>query len=94
MVYSIKEAISLIDSEEEVFILGGAKIYEQFLPYVNKMYLTIVHKEYNADTFFPEFNWLEWNVTEKEEIKDDIKAGVDYTFITLERKQSGFFVDL
>ena len=59
---------SIIDkyqnSEEEIFICGGASIYKQFLPYANKLYLTEIDaSDEEADTFFPEFDKSEWNRT-------------------------------
>ena len=45
------------DTDEEIFVIGGGKIYAEFLPYVSRMYLTEVFKEDpEADTFFPEFD--------------------------------------
>lgn len=56
------------DSEEEIFICGGASIYKQFLPYASKLYLTEIDAICNdADTFFPEFNKDEWTKTFLEE---------------------------
>jgi len=56
------------DSEEEIFICGGASIYKQFLPYASKLYLTEIDAICNdADTFFPEFNKDEWSKTFLEE---------------------------
>ena len=52
------------DSEEEIFICGGASIYKQFLPYANKLYLTEIEaSDDEADTFFPEFDKTEWKRT-------------------------------
>lgn len=71
--------------EEECFIIGGASIYEQALPFTDKLYLTIVEKEPEAaDTFFPEINPAEWEVTEKEMRNEN---GLPFTFLTLYRKQ-------
>lgn len=56
------------DSEEEIFICGGASIYKQFLPYASKLYLTEIDAICNdADTFFPEFKKDEWTKTFLEE---------------------------
>ena len=56
------------DSEEEIFICGGASIYRQFFPYASKLYLTEIDAICNdADTFFPEFNKDEWTKTFLEE---------------------------
>lgn len=71
--------------EDESFIIGGASIYEQALPFADKLYLTIVEKEpEHADTFFPEINPAEWEVTEKEMRNEN---GLPFTFLTLYRKQ-------
>ena len=52
------------NSEEEIFICGGASIYKQFLPYANKLYLTEIEaSDSEADTFFPEFDKNEWKKT-------------------------------
>lgn len=70
--------------EDECFIIGGASIYEQALPFADKLYLTIVEKEpEHADTFFPEINPAEWEVTEKEMRNEN---GLPFTFLTLYRR--------
>ena len=80
-----KEAIGSKEASDECFIIGGASIYEQALPYADKLYLTIVEKEpEHADTFFPEINPAEWEVTEKEMRNEN---GLPFTFLTLYRKQ-------
>lgn len=48
----------------EVFVIGGASIYKQFLPYANKLYLTELNDEYEGDTYFPEWNREEFKLTE------------------------------
>lgn len=81
-----KEAVGSKEAaEDECFIIGGASIYEQALPFADKLYLTIVEKEpEHADTFFPEINPAEWEVTEKEMRNEN---GLPFTFLTLYRKQ-------
>ena len=50
------------DTEEEIFVIGGGKIYEEFLPDAKKIYLTEVEAEdLAADTFFPEFDKLKYD---------------------------------
>ena len=48
-------------TDEECFIIGGAKIYKEFLPYCKYLYLTLVDLEKEADTFFPEFDKTEYD---------------------------------
>jgi dihydrofolate reductase len=85
VVHSIDEAISKCPSNEESFIIGGAKIYEQFLPLADKLYLTKINKEFDADTFFPEIKKEEWIVTKEVKITDDKQANLEYSFIDLIR---------
>lgn len=80
-----KEEVGIKETSDECFIIGGASIYEQALPFADKLYLTIVEKEpKHADTFFPEINPAEWEVTEKEMRNEN---GLPFTFLTLYRKQ-------
>lgn len=79
---NIEQALALCDSDE-VFIIGGESIYRQFLPYTTKIYLTRVHRSYEADTFFPELNMDEWETIDSEEHLD---GEPPFTYITLRRK--------
>lgn len=80
-----KKTVGSKEASDECFIIGGASIYEQALPFADKLYLTVVEKEpAHADTFFPEINPAEWEVTEKEMRNEN---GLPFTFLTLYRKQ-------
>ncbi len=70
---------------DEIFITGGGQIYAETLPQVERLYLTIVHKDYEGDTYFPILNWDEWDIVfdEKHEAS---KKTPSFTFMTLERK--------
>lgn len=60
VVSSIEEALQIADNEE-VFVIGGGKIYAEFLPYADKLYLTEIYAECeDADTYFPQFNKSEY----------------------------------
>ena len=53
------------DSTEEIFIIGGGQIYEEFYPYADRMYLTHVDDtQFTADTYFPEIVEEDWTITE------------------------------
>ena len=86
MVFSIEEAVSKCGKEEECFIIGGASIYRQFLPLADKLYITRVYKDFDADTFFPEISENEWNLTEKSETCEMEDGSFSYTFETYLRK--------
>lgn len=85
VVNSIAAAISLCTSEKEAFIIGGADIYGQSLALCNKIYLTIVHQEFEADAFFPNLNTNEWKEIFAEKHQPDEKNSLAYTFSILER---------
>lgn len=85
VVTTIDEALALCDKDEEVFIVGGAQIYEHALDKTDRIYLTVVHKDYDADTFFPELDMQTWKVINSEDHEPDEKNVVAYTFSTLER---------
>ncbi|RYY34947.1 MAG: dihydrofolate reductase [Sphingobacteriaceae bacterium] len=85
VVQSINDAIDLCKDEEEVFIVGGAEIYRQSMDITNRIYLTIIHHDFEADTFFPEIDYAEWKETAREDYKADEKNPYPYSFITLER---------
>ncbi len=73
------------DSDEEIFICGGASIYKQFLPYASKLYLTeISATDDEADTFFPNFNKKEWKRTL---IKNNNQNNIDFDIFLYERKR-------
>lgn len=60
VVTSVEEALQIADNEE-IFVLGGGKIYAEFLPYADKLYLTEINAECaDADTYFPNFNKSEY----------------------------------
>lgn len=88
MAYSIEDAISKMDPENENFIIGGGSVYAQFLQYADKIYLTRVNKEFDADTFFPEISLNEWNLKAKTEVTDDTQNDFTYSFETYVRKQT------
>ncbi len=70
-------------AEEEIVVFGGASIYRAALPYVERMYITKIDAEYDADTYFPAWNEEEWTVTaDGEPITEN---GLTYQFFTYER---------
>lgn len=80
--HSLEEALNMLNPQEENFIIGGAQIYEAFLPYADKLMLTIVHKDFVADTFFPEIDFSLWKEIEREDVVDTCNLGFDYSYIT------------
>jgi dihydrofolate reductase len=86
MAYSIEDIIQQCDENTENFIIGGASVYQQFFTIAQKLYITEVHANFEADTFFPEIDLNTWKVIEREDHKADEKHPFDYTFVTYVRK--------
>ena len=89
MALSIKEALEKCDENDENFVIGGASVYRQFLPYADKLYLTRVHRKFEADTFFPETDPSEWHVIsyEKATAEQDNQNDFVTEYIILQRKR-------
>lgn len=81
---SLDEAIELARKApggEEIFIIGGGQIFTQALPMTDKLYLTIVDEEFDADTFFPEYGQFTKTISKEDRESD----GYRYSFLVLEK---------
>jgi dihydrofolate reductase len=85
VVKSVEDALELCASEDEVFIVGGAEIYKLAMNKTDRIYLTIIHHSFDADSFFPEIDYMEWKEVSREDHPADEKHKYSYSFITLER---------
>ena len=85
VVKSIEAALALCADDNEVFIGGGAEIYRQAMAKTNRIYLTIIRKSFDADTFFPEIDYSEWQEISREDFEPDEKNPLPYSFIHLDR---------
>ena len=80
--HNAEAALQCCDNAEEVFIIGGAQIYQMFLPLADRIYLTLIHQAYpDADTFFPEFDEDDF-----QEISHERHEG-NYSYLVLNRKK-------
>lgn len=82
---SIEEAITMAEGligpwPEEVFIIGGGQIYKESLAFVNKVYLTIIDKDFEGDAFYPELP-AEFRLSEKQMIPGELP----FSFTTWEK---------
>lgn len=84
VVNSLEDAYALGAEEEELFIIGGARIYHLAMPTVDRLLVTEIDAEFEGDTFFPEIP-EEWHETSREYHSADSKNLYNYTFIEYER---------
>jgi len=79
---SIEDAVSQMDVDNENFIIGGGMVYREFLPMAQKVYLTIVDKDFDADVWFPQLDPKEWKETFREEHPESEPG---FTFLIFDR---------
>ena len=86
---SVQDALNIANErgETELFVIGGAEIYSQTLQAADRLYLTQVHAEVDADTFFPELNFEEWSPADSSFQLADEKNEYAFTFTVLIRKK-------
>jgi dihydrofolate reductase len=86
VVASIEAAINYgCGLADEVFVIGGATLYEATLPLAASLYITQIKQDFDGDTFFPDFDRSNWTEVEREDVVDDAKAGFDYSFLKLQK---------
>jgi dihydrofolate reductase len=84
VVHSLNDAMRFCKQDEELFLIGGAQLYQDGLPHVQKLYMTRVDIEVDGDAFLPEIDWRVWTLVEK---KDHLSAsGLSYSDLTYLRK--------
>ncbi|CAM4205122.1 dihydrofolate reductase [Paenibacillus alkaliterrae] len=88
VVHSLKEAIELCRADE-LMVMGGGEIYEQFLPYADTILLTAVEVEIEGgDAFFPPFSESEWELVESDKRVSDERNAYAFTFQTFKRRSN------
>ena len=84
--HSLEQAIALAETDT-VFIIGGAQIYEQALPVVDVLHLTLIHARWaSADVYFPALDPNQWQEVERQHHTSDHRNAYEYDFITLKRR--------
>ncbi len=81
IVHSLEEALALVQDEEEVFIIGGGQIYQEAMPLANKLYLTVVEGNPEADTYFSDYSDFKKVIFEEAHEFEGLK----YKFLDLEK---------
>ena len=85
---SIEEAIEMVENKDDIFIIGGAQIYKECIEkdLVDRLDITQVHHEFEADVFFPEIDLKIWKETAREDFLADEKNKFDFSFVRYSKK--------
>jgi len=84
---SIQEVLDHFSGDNrQIFIIGGAEIYRQTLPFCQRLYLTEIQQDFAGDTFFPEYDRDDWREISRE-THHTADSGMEYHFVVLDRRQ-------
>lgn len=88
VVHTIEEAVSIAKESDikEIFVIGGAEIFNSVFAEANRIYLTRIHHQFEGDAFFPELNANEWQLVNEKHCNADEKNLYPHTFQVWERK--------
>jgi len=80
-----EELLAHCAAAPEIFIMGGAEVYRQFMDSADRIYLTQVHADFAGDTYFPELDRSQWREAEREDFAADDANPYPHSFVILER---------
>ena len=87
VMHSIADALAYAEKsgEKETFIIGGAEIYREGLPYANRLYITEIKSSIEGDTYFPEFNRQQWREQSRIPHGRDDRHAYSFDFVVYEK---------
>jgi dihydrofolate reductase len=90
VVHTLDDAVALVKNEEKAFIIGGATIYKLFIDRVDTLYLTRLDADFDADVFFPDVDFTQWQLVEEVVYEKDEKNAYTMRFQTFKRLEPKF----
>jgi dihydrofolate reductase len=85
VVNNLEDAFDAAKSDKQPFVIGGGEIYKQAMPFADKIELTRVHEDFDADTFFPKIDTSIWKESSNTYHAKDEKHKHAFSFITYEK---------
>lgn len=86
VVHDFTQAIKACSPDKDIYVIGGGQIYSIAMPYAQRLELTVVDQDFQADTFFPVFNDQQWDLLSSTFHEKDSKHNYDFSFLTYQRK--------
>lgn len=84
--HDVMDLKEYVNSDEECFVIGGSMIYNLLMPYVEKLYVTEIDKDFEGDSFFPKIKEDDWKEVERIEGPKDNENNFKYEYVTYIRK--------
>jgi len=85
IVHSVEELLTLFKGQE-LFVIGGGEVFQQFLPRSQRIYVTLIHHEFEGDSFFPEVDETIWVETRRKKGVKNKENPYTYYFLVYERR--------
>lgn len=85
--HSVDDILQMQDKNEELFIIGGSQVFNNFLPYVDRLYMTFIEATFEGDTYFEGFDEAEWQLVSEEQGVVDAKNHYPHRFLIYDRIQ-------
>ncbi len=85
-VVSSPAAALALANAEEIMVIGGGKVYEAFLPHAQRLYITLIHREFTGDTWFPAWQASDWQEEYCQRVEFDPACELSYSFLRYQRK--------
>jgi dihydrofolate reductase len=82
--HSLESAVALCKNDDEVFLIGGAELYQDGLKFADKLYITEVDLSVEGDAYFPEFDLNLWLETSREALTS--AQGLPFSYVTYTRR--------
>lgn len=83
--HTLQDVLAAVKGEEETFVMGGATIYQQFLPFVQRLYVTWVYQDFEADVYFPAIDGSVFRQVHITERQQDSETGLWFAYADYER---------
>lgn len=85
VVHTVEDALEIVKEDVQPFIIGGGQIYSLFMPLCDRIELTRVHHEFEADVYFPDIDLNEFEVIAKEYVSKTEEQPYNYTYLTYQK---------
>lgn len=83
--HTIADVLKMVRDEEESFVIGGAALYQQFLPFAQRLYVTWVYQDFDADVFFPKIDLSVFRQISITERQQDSESGMWFSYADYQR---------
>lgn len=87
VVQSIDEALSCVSGAKEVFFIGGAEIFAEILPRADRLYVTLIHAEFEGDAYFPQVDTKTWQIVGSEKGIVNERNQYEHDFLIFDRSR-------